>query len=803
MDENTELVAHLLNRLDDLIKRQESVQKDIADLRAEIAGLKESSLVAKTAPEPVSPSAKPAEEPEIITASQLNSDSQSDRNTASQYREEPVTEHHKPVDVTPGVIKKEKTKSNLEKFIGENLINKIGIAVTIIGVGIGAKYAIDHELISPLTRIILGYLVGLGLLGFAFRLKKQYENFSAVLLSGSMAIVYFITFAAYSFFGLITLVPAFALMVIFTIFTVGAAITYNKQVVALIGLVGAYAVPFLLDSGSGKVAILFSYMAVINIGILAISFQKYWKSLYYSSFVLTWLIFYLWYIPKYQPAEHFGLALTFVSVFFATFYLIFLAYKLLKKEKFESEDILLLLANSAIFFGLGYAILNSDHTGKEFLGCFSLGNALIHFAVAVAIWLQKTADRNLFWFVIGLAVVFFTIAIPVQLDGHWVTLLWAGEVAVLFWIGRTKNAATYEWLSYPLMFLVFLSILHDWTTVYSTYDPQIPATRIITFFNMNFLTSLVVIASFGFITYLHIQKKYLSPLDTRKFPVKIMNYAIPSLFMIVLFFSFIMEISTFWNQMYIDSMVAKNQDLTVPQHFQDENILRYSTISIINYSLLFLSILSFVNILKLKGSLLGIINLGFNTIALCVFLTLGLYTLGELRESYLSQTLSEFYYRGGFTIGIRYISFAFAGLIVFAIYKYVRWSLLPADLKMEFDLLLHITILTIASNELLNWMDLYEPGQSYKLGLSILFGIYALLLVALGIGKKKVHLRIAAIVLFAGTLIKLFFYDISYLNTISKTIVFVSLGVLLLIISFLYNKYRKLIFDDAEEKHDG
>jgi uncharacterized membrane protein len=108
--------------------------------------------------------------------------------------------------------------------------------------------------------------------------------------------------------------------------------------------------------------------------------------------------------------------------------------------------------------------------------------------------------------------------------------------------------------------------------------------------------------------------------------------------------------------------------------------------------------------------------------------------------------------------------------------------------------------LTVISNELINWMDLYEPGQSYKLGLSILFGIYALIMIVLGILKKKTHLRIAAIVLFAATLLKLFLYDIAYLNTISKTIVFVSLGVLLLISSFLYTKYRKQIFDDNEAK---
>jgi uncharacterized membrane protein len=93
-------------------------------------------------------------------------------------------------------------------------------------------------------------------------------------------------------------------------------------------------------------------------------------------------------------------------------------------------------------------------------------------------------------------------------------------------------------------------------------------------------------------------------------------------------------------------------------------------------------------------------------------------------------------------------------------------------------------------------MDISEPAQSYKLGLSILWGIYSLFLIAFGIWKKNKPLRIGAIILFGITLVKLFFYDISHLDTIAKTIVFVSLGVLLLIISFLYTKYKHLIADD-------
>ena len=118
--------------------------------------------------------------------------------------------------------------------------------------------------------------------------------------------------------------------------------------------------------------------------------------------------------------------------------------------------------------------------------------------------------------------------------------------------------------------------------------------------------------------------------------------------------------------------------------------------------------------------------------------------------------------------------------------------------KIAFDFLLYTSILWIASSELINLMDIAESTQSYKLGLSILWGVYALLLIVLGIWKKKKHLRLGAMALFAITLIKLFFYDLSQLDTISKTILFVSLGILLLIISFLYNKYKHIISEEIK-----
>jgi uncharacterized membrane protein len=793
MTENTDKLKLLIDKLEAVSKRQEAFSRELAGIREEINWLREAEK------KPVNDNQEPTgEKPVVSTHTEINKEGIPlvGQKVVIQTIKEPLKHP------ASKVSEPQQIQADLEKFIGENLINKIGIIITVIGVAIGAKYAIDHDLISPLTRIILAYLVGFGLLLFALRLKKKYENFSAVLLSGSMAIMYFVTYAAYTFYQLFPQSIAFIFMVIVTSFTVTAAIKYNRQVIAHIGLVGAYAVPFLLSEGSGNVVILFSYTAIINIGILVISFKKYWKPLYYSSFLMTWLMYLVWLGSKYVSSLHFGVALTFLSLFFVIFYLMFLAYKLLQKEKFDAFDIMLLLTNSFIFYGIGYGILSKHDAGEHLLGLFTLCNAIVHSLVSITVYRQKLADRNLFYLILGLVLVFITIAIPVQLNGNWVTLLWAGEAALLFWIGRTRSVQFYENISYAIMFLAFFSIIHDWTTVYSGYTTEHPEARIIPLLNINFLTSILFITSFGFINLLNRNTKYPSPFTTRNELLSLVSFAITAYLLFVFYFSFKMEISTWFNQLYIDSYINDDRAGN-PAKYWNRDLPNFKTIWIINYSFLFFSVLTYVNRKKLKSMNLGVITLAFSAVLMIVFLFMGLYILSELRETWLNQTLSEYYHRGFFNFGIRYVSFAFAALLLVSSYLHIKEDFLKEfvyyDLKIAFDLLLYTTLIWILSSELISWMDIMHSTQSYKLALSILWGVYSLVLIGLGIWKKKKHLRIGAIVLFAITLIKLFFYDLSHLDTISKTIVFVTLGILLLVISFLYNKYRNLISEDAEK----
>lgn len=786
MADSQDQIDLLLERLEQLLSRQDEFSKEIDLLREDINLLRAGKL-------------DPSFCGTISTEGQL----QTKEFTNKVLQNSAVASQQAKTQVgkeLSGIKKTPRLKLDLEKFIGENLINKIGIVITVIGVAIGAKYSIEHDLISPLTRIILGYLAGVGLLGFGIRLKEKLENYSAVLVSGAMAIFYFITFAAYSFYNLFPQGMAFALMVVFTVFTVVAAINYNKQVIALIGLVGAYAIPFLLSEGSDEVMVLFSYMGIINVGILIIALKRYWKPLYYSSFGLTWLMFFVWFVSKYETEQHFGMALIFLSLFFLIFYMAFLGYKLLQKEKFGITDVILLLFNSMIFFGLGYNILNNHEVGKQLLGLFTLINALIHFAVGFTIHRQKLADVNLFYFIIGLVLVFLTIAIPVQLDGNWVTLLWAGEAALLFWLGRSKHVPIYEKLSYPLMLLALFSIFEDWSSVYGDYDPAHSETRITPLLNLNFLTSLFTICAFGYMYWIDIKERNFPTIKPRNLYLRLISASIPVFWVLIIYFALRMELVTYWDQLYKDSaLVITPEGQDHPNYLWNYDIRSFRNIWTINYTLFFVSVLSFINTKKLKSHQLGVFNIVINSLVIAFFLFVGLYELSELRESYLDRFNSEYYHIGAGHIIMRYVSYIFVGIAFLSTYWYNKQEFFKLNFNIAYDFLLHISLLWIFSSELINWMDILEFAQSYKLGLSILWGFYALLLIVLGIWKSKKHLRIMAFSLFGVTLIKLFLYDISHLDTLSKTIVFVSLGVLLLIISFLYNKYKHIISNEAAE----
>lgn len=694
---------------------------------------------------------------------------------------------------TPLPKREAEDKNDWEKFLGENLVNKIGIAITVIGVGIGAKYAIDHNLISPLMRILMGYLFAGALLGVAIKLKKNYLNYSAVLLSGALAIMYFLTYLAYGHYSLIQQVPAFVMMVVFTAFTVFSALKYNEVVIAIIGLVGAYAIPYLLSDGSGNVLILFTYMFIINVGILFIAFKRNWLPLLYAAFILTWLIVIGWFVNSFDVDKHFVLTLVFTSLFFLLFYIAFLANRIVAKQIFGIPQTALLLANTFIQFGIGYATLNAFPGADKFLGLFTVITAAVHFSISVYIYRKDLADKQLYYLVSGLVLVFITLAVPVQLKGNWITVMWAAEALLLFWIGRSRKSPVYELLSLPVFILAGVSLFVDWAQMPSIRYMVETKQQFTPFFTIDFLTgSMVVVAIAGIYK---VNKNF----PESNFGNELSKLAgfIQVIFLSLLYLLFYMEIARWFDlSYYASSVIVSYSDEGIEKSVEHINFInQFKVLGLLLYTLIFLGVITGLyrkfNGPNAKSTAIFILN----GLATLVFLFAGLYVLSELREGTLHNEPNG---QPGSDWGIliRYPALAVLSGFLWINLWFAKKSQLGRESNEFIQLALHTVIVWVLSSELLHWLDIAGITNTYKLGLSLLWGSYSLGLIALGIWKNRRFIRLAAFVLFGITLLKLFTYDITRLSTISKTIAFVGLGILLLIISFLYNKYKHLIINE-------
>ncbi|MFT3681987.1 MAG: DUF2339 domain-containing protein [Ferruginibacter sp.] len=324
--------------------------------------------------------------------------------------------------------------SNLENFIGLNLIHFVGIIVLLIGLAIGVKYAIDANLISPLLRIILAYIAGAVLFLLSLRLYKKLLLFSVILFGGAMASAYFTTYAAYEYYAILSRPVAFGLMFLFTVLTVFNSLKFNRQEIAILGMAGAYAIPFFVSSNNGNITGLFAYILLINAGILFISFKKYWLPLTYISFFTTWLIYTVILVTRFDSAGFYTFSI-FAFVFFILFLFNSLAFKLLKKEAVIAPDLLIVIINSLFLYtAVNICFYEKYHTP---ISTVTLAFAIGYFIAALVT--KKTAAAqahlgNALFMMSFIAIVSF---VAMKFEGFTVTIIWVLLAIIIFIIGMT------------------------------------------------------------------------------------------------------------------------------------------------------------------------------------------------------------------------------------------------------------------------------------------------------------------------------------------------------------------------------
>jgi len=339
---------------------------------------------------------------------------------------------------------------SLENFIGLRLIQFIGIIVLVIGLSIGVKYAIDRNLISAFMRIALAYGAGLVLYGLSVRLRKNFTLFSALLFSGGMASLYFTTYAAYVYYDLFSFAVSFGIMIFLTVYAVYEALRYDRQEIALLGLVGAYGIPFLISKNADRAELFFLYITLINAGVVFLCIRKLWNNVGRAAQVLTWILFIGWTSTRMR-LDSTSTGWIFLIVFYLTFVVAVVGPRLWRAQAWSVKNRGQMLLNNLALYG--GACLLADTSSLDIAGLAPVTLAVAALTAAEAfiirrVWPEEGGMAEAFG---ALALLLFITFIGLRWDGFTVTLLWLLTAVIVFGLGFWLHSVTARLLALVLI----------------------------------------------------------------------------------------------------------------------------------------------------------------------------------------------------------------------------------------------------------------------------------------------------------------------------------------------------------------
>ena len=409
------------------------------------------------------------------------------------------TEKVPPSEGKPAKVK----EREWEQILGGNWLARIGVLALVIGAAFFLKFAFDNDWIGPTGRVILGIVAGLAMLGGGYYWQRRYPILAQAISGGGIAVLYLSIFAAFAFYDLVHFYVAFAFLLLVSVASAALALRYNSMALAVIGILGAFIAPFVLGTsgpaggGASSVSRILAYVIVVDLGVLALATFRNWRWFTLLALFSSLVAFGVLYG---EFGREVGL-LTF-QVSLTLIFLIFVGattmFHIIWRRAPQHFDQALMIINAAAYFGISLGLLWGDF--QVWLGGFILLLVLFYGGVAYIALRRSTANVRLSFFALGIALVFLTVAIPVQLgDKAWTTVAWAAEGAVLIWLSFILRMPQLRGFSYAVFAIMAVRLLFFDTTVdVRTFTPVL---------NERFLAFLVSIAALYLTGYLLWRKR--------------------------------------------------------------------------------------------------------------------------------------------------------------------------------------------------------------------------------------------------------------------------------------------------------
>ncbi len=288
------LFVKVKNLKQNLMSKIEWLEQTIQDLRKQFSDLEQKSRITpeekpeeKPGPEPVKeePSAvETTDEPVTIKEDKPEPETPADvikpppiplrsaqKSVPSFEPVKEIIDDEPEVRPEPELLKKWKEfKDNVdwEQFTGTKLFAWLGGLALFIGAGFFVKYSIDKNLIPPTVRLVIGAITGLGLIIASIRFERgRYDIMRHTLAAGGIGVLYTVIFAATLYYHYLPEIIGFGCLAVVSISAFVLALYHQGIAISVLGAIGAYATPILVDASQGNLIMLFIYLAIVNIGL--------------------------------------------------------------------------------------------------------------------------------------------------------------------------------------------------------------------------------------------------------------------------------------------------------------------------------------------------------------------------------------------------------------------------------------------------------------------------------------------------------------------------------------------------------
>lgn len=346
----------------------------------------------------------------------------------------------------PAVAKALDTK-RLEELIGERWLGWAGISVLLFGAAFFLKYAFDNRWIGELGRVGIGLVAGLTFVWLGWkRHQVGWRTFSQIFTAGGVTLLYLAVYASYGFYDLIPAAAAFGFLVLIVLQAHLLAVLYNAPAIAVMGQIGGFLTPILLSTGRDNYAVLFSWILLLDLGVVVVCLRRNWGWIASFSFALSHAMFWGWHAEHYHPEKLWP-----AVGFQAGVFVLFLTADLLPLRRGAAlgpETWIRLFLNPAVFFATAYSLLERDY--EFWMGSFAVLMALLYATVGKAALRWNASDRRPTLIAVGIALLFVTLAVPIQLESNWITLGWGVQAVVLAWLATKLRGDRLRYACYAV-----------------------------------------------------------------------------------------------------------------------------------------------------------------------------------------------------------------------------------------------------------------------------------------------------------------------------------------------------------------